>query len=131
MSTDHAAARDGRDQRDDEDRIVDPVQDDLMSFKMCEYLCPFDGRYESLEERPPPTTQVCPACGETSELVISGPPGFGQFVTVERGQLAKPPGPNFLDTSGYGLRKQSYREWKDARDKLQREQRWKELKRKL
>lgn len=102
-----------------------------MSFVMVEFLCPADGRFESLESRPAPTSAPCPICSAPSELVISAPLGTTPIVTVERGALAKPPGPGFLDTSGYGLRKQSYTEWKAAQQKKQADLRRAEIKAKL
>lgn len=103
-----------------------------MSLIMVEYLCPEHGRFESLESRPAPQVAPCPTgCGEWAELVISAPAGFSQFVTFERGKLAEPPSPKFLDTSGYGLRKQSYQEWKADLATKQSEERRKELKGKL
>lgn len=104
-----------------------------MSYIMVEYLCTAheNGRFESLERRPAPDTSTCPHCGADAERVISAVPGFAQFVTVERGKIAPPPSPNHLDTSGYGLRKQTWREWKAARAKQHRDRRHKEIKEKL
>lgn len=102
-----------------------------MSFVMVEFACPEHGRFESLETRPAPASAPCPICSAPSEIVISAPLGTTPIVTVERGALAKPPGPGFLDTSGYGLRKQSYSEWKAAQQRKQADLRRDELRRKM
>ena len=101
-----------------------------MSFILVEYLCPEHGRFDSLESRPAPDVKPC-ECGLDAERVISAPAGFAQFVTFERGSLAKAENPRHLDTSGYGLRKQTWQEWKDATHRKHAEERRKELKEKL
>lgn len=89
-----------------------------------EYLCPQHGRFESLEQRPPPDDKPCPSCFRPAPWCISAPYGRVKLASAtSHGYEAPPPG--VLDTRAIGDG-QSVEEWKADRAKIREAERERE-----
>lgn len=104
-----------------------------MSWILVEFLCTQheDGRFESLEHRPPPDTSTCPHCGADAERVISAPYGTTPIATVVRGQVAPPPNPYATDLTAVGRKEIGWGTYHERRDKQLADLRHKEVKEKM
>jgi hypothetical protein len=93
---------------------------------LADFECPDHGPFETLADADAETL-ACPDCGEPSAWLPTPVHGRVRIGEVERGKVARPDSPMFLDTRelGEGM---PLKEFKEKRRKLYEERRWKESK---
>lgn len=95
-----------------------------MSLIAVEYLCEEHGRFESIEERPPPDDKPCPTCFGPAPWCISAPLGTVKRASATQGRYEPPP-VGYLDTRALGDG-MPLDEWRDERAKVRAKERERE-----